>query len=132
MNAQSLWNRYTAHLLRYDDLGFTLDISRMRFGDGFFDAMEPQTQKAFADMQALEAGAIANPDENRMVGHYWLRTPSLAPSEDLRKMIEETKANIGLFAAAVHSGSVSAPARAVPMAPRRVITPARPCAPARA
>ena len=109
MNAQSLWDRYTANLLRYDDLGFTLDISRMRFGDGFFAAMQPKAQKAFADMQALEAGAIANPDEGRMVGHYWLRTPSLAPTEELRKTIEETKAAIGLFVAAVHSGSVSAP-----------------------
>ena len=29
-------------------------------------------------MAALEKGAIANPDENRMVGHYWLRAPDLA------------------------------------------------------
>ena len=39
--------------------------------------MEPRMQKAFADMAALEAGAIANPDEKRMVGHYWLRNPAL-------------------------------------------------------
>lgn len=109
MNEQSLWGRYNANLLRYNDLGFTLDISRMRFGDGFFAEMEPKAQKAFADMKALEAGAIANPDEGRMVGHYWLRTPALVPSDDLRKAIEETKAEIALFAAAVHSGSVTAP-----------------------
>ena len=109
MNAHSLWDRYTTNLLRYDDLGFTLDISRMRFDADFFAGMEAKAQKAFADMQALEGGAIANPDENRMVGHYWLRTPKLAPSEELRKEIEETKAAIQLFAAAVHSGSVSAP-----------------------
>ncbi len=109
MNAHSLWDRYTANLLRYDDLGFTLDISRMRFGDAFFDAMQPKAQKAFADMQALEAGAVANPDEGRMVGHYWLRTPSLAPTKPLCHTIEETKAQIALFAAAVHSGSVNAP-----------------------
>ena len=28
---------------------------------------------------ALEKGAIANADEKRMVGHYWLRAPELAP-----------------------------------------------------
>ena len=37
-------------------------------------------------MAALEAGAIANPDEKRMVGHYWLRAPrradARAPSRD--------------------------------------------------
>ena len=109
MNAHSLWSRYSAHLLRYEDLGFALDISRMRFGDGFFNAMAPQAAKAFATMQALESGAIANPDENRMVGHYWLRSPSLAPSEELRKAIEETKADLGLFATAVHTGNVRAP-----------------------
>ena len=109
MNALSLWNRFETNLLRYEDLGFTLDISRMRFGDDFFAKMEPTAQKAFAAMRALETGAIANPDEGRMVGHYWLRTPALAPAEDLRKAIEETKAEIGLFAAAVHSGGVTAP-----------------------
>jgi glucose-6-phosphate isomerase len=109
MNAHSLWDRFAAHLLRYEDLGFTLDISRMRFADDFFEVMEPKAQAAFAAMQALEGGAIANPDENRMVGHYWLRTPSLAPTAELLKVIQETKAEISLFAAAVHSGNVSAP-----------------------
>ena len=109
MNALSLWDRYTAHLLRYEALGFSLDISRMRFADDFFAIMEPKAEAAFAAMKALEEGAIANPDEHRMVGHYWLRTPSLAPTEELRKAILETKAEISLFAAAVHSGNVAAP-----------------------
>ena len=30
-------------------------------------------------MAELEAGAVANPDERRQVGHYWLRAPDLAP-----------------------------------------------------
>ena len=34
---------------------------------------------ALAAMAALEAGSIANPDEDRAVGHYWLRSPDLAP-----------------------------------------------------
>ena len=34
-----------------------------------------------SEMEALEAGAIANADEKRMVGHYWLRAPELAPIE---------------------------------------------------
>lgn len=109
MNAHSLWDRYSAHLLRYEDLGFTLDISRMRFADDFFKIMAPKAEAALAAMKALEAGTIANPDENRMVGHYWLRTPAIAPSEELRKVIQETKAEISLFAAAVHSGSITAP-----------------------
>ncbi len=109
MKAHSLWDRYTATLLRYEDLGFSLDISRMRFADDFFATMAPKAQAAFAAMEKLEAGAIANPDEDRMVGHYWLRTPALAPSAELRKVILETKEAINLFAAAVHSGNIAAP-----------------------
>ena len=33
-------------------------------------------QRAFQTMDELVNGAIANPDEQRMVGHYWLRPPS--------------------------------------------------------
>ena len=42
---------------------------------------------AFTAMQELEAGAIANPDEERQVGHYWLRDPQLAPSDEVRTSI---------------------------------------------
>ncbi len=109
MKEHSLWDRYTTHLLRYEDLGFSLDISRMRFADDFFSTLEPKAQAAFAAMDQLEAGAIANPDENRMVGHYWLRTPALAPTPELRKVVLETKADISLFAAGIHSGNIAAP-----------------------
>ena len=34
---------------------------------------------ALEGMAALEAGAKANPDEDRQVGHYWLRAPERAP-----------------------------------------------------
>ncbi len=35
---------------------------------------------ALRAMSELEAGAIANPDEQRQVGHYWLRCPELTPA----------------------------------------------------
>jgi glucose-6-phosphate isomerase len=98
----SLWNRYQQYLLRHDALGFTLDISRMRFGDDFPGQMEPLAQKAFTAMQALEAGAIANPDEKRMVGHYWLRAPQLAPTPQMKAEIEQCNAAIRSFVAQVH------------------------------
>ena len=41
--------------------------------------MQGRIDRAFADMKALESGAIANPDEKRMVGHYWLRNSSWLP-----------------------------------------------------
>jgi glucose-6-phosphate isomerase len=104
----SLWSRFQQHFLRYDDVDFAIDISRMKFGDDFFDKMQPRVEKAFRAMHELEAGAIANPDENRMVGHYWLRNSSLAPNPDLRRDIDETNKQIKAFAADVHSGKIAA------------------------
>jgi len=57
-------------------------------------------------MVALEAGAIANPDEDRMVGHYWLRNPALAPTPEIRKEIEDAIAQIQTFSAKVHAGEI--------------------------
>jgi glucose-6-phosphate isomerase len=58
-------------------------------------------------MRELEEGAIANPDENRMVGHYWLRSPELAPSREIKAAIVSTLKKIKTFAAAVHTGQIS-------------------------
>jgi glucose-6-phosphate isomerase len=104
MATSSLWPRFQKYFLRYDDLGFSIDISRMRFADDFFDEMKNRVAKAFDAMRELEAGAIANPDEQRMVGHYWLRNSTLAPTPELRSDIDETNARIKQFAADVHSG----------------------------
>jgi glucose-6-phosphate isomerase len=99
MSSSSLWQRFQQHFLYYRDLGFSLDISRMKFPDDFFEKMQPQIDKAFAAMRALETGAIANPTEQRMVGHYWLRNPALAPTPEIRTEIEETIKRIKTFAA---------------------------------
>jgi glucose-6-phosphate isomerase len=106
MASSSLWQRFQQYFLRYDDLGFSIDISRMKFPDDFFDKMGPKIDKALAAMRDLEAGGIANPDEKRMVGHYWLRKPAIAPNAELRAEIEKTNVRIKTFAADVHSGKI--------------------------
>ncbi len=108
MDSISLWARFQKTFLRYEDLGFSVDISRMNFPDDFFATMQPKIEASFTAMAALEAGAIANPDEDRMVGHYWLRDASLAPTADLRKDVEVTRDEILAFAAAIHSGAITA------------------------
>jgi glucose-6-phosphate isomerase len=75
----------------------------MGFGEDFLARMEAPSRKALAAMAALEAGAEANPDEHRMVGHYWLRSPGLAPSKELADTIAATNSAIYAFAEAVHS-----------------------------
>jgi glucose-6-phosphate isomerase len=112
MNATQLWQRYQHDLCRVSSLGLTLDVSRMRFDDGFVDHMRPALESAFAGMEALERGAIANPDENRMVGHYWLRAPDLAPTPEIAAEIRKTVADIKAFAARVHGGQVRPPTAA--------------------
>jgi glucose-6-phosphate isomerase len=108
MASSSLWQRFQNYFLRYGDLDFSIDISRMKFPDDFFDKKQPRIDKAFAAMRELESGAIANPDERRMVGHYWLRNPALAPNAQLRADIEETNKRIKKFAADVHAGKIVA------------------------
>ena len=109
MDAPELWKRYRQYLCRVDSLDLTLDISRMHFNDSFLASMEQPMQHAFADMDALEAGAIANPDENRMVGHYWLRAPQLAPTKEIAREIEDAVDSVKKFAANVHAGKIKPP-----------------------
>src|SRR5437867_1957235 len=107
MAFSSLWQRFQKYFLRYADLDFSIDISRMKFPADFFEKMRPGIEKAFAAMRELESGAIANPGEKRMVGHYWLRNPALAPTPELRANIEETNRRIKKFAADVHAGNIA-------------------------
>jgi glucose-6-phosphate isomerase len=100
------WERFQKYYTEFPELGLAIDLSRMNVDDAFFAAMEPKIQKAFADMDALEAGAMANPDEKRMVGHYWLRNPALAPAPEIRREIEETLVKIKDFTAKIHAGAI--------------------------
>ena len=65
MPDEQLWN----------DLGTSIELDRMGSVEttGWGAAIEA--------MGELERGAVANPDEGRQVGHYWLRAPSLASEE---------------------------------------------------
>src|SRR5262245_48329204 len=96
---QELWQRFQRYYSTYPSIGLSIDLSRMNFPDDYFDRMAAPMAKAFSAMHALEKGAIANPDESRMVGHYWLRNARLAPSPEIRAAIENTIASIKAFAA---------------------------------
>jgi len=109
MDAAALWQRYQDWLYYHQGLGFYLDVSRMRFDDAFVEALQPKFEKAFQDMAALEGGAIANPDGNRMVGHYWLRNPDLAPTPEIKQQIVETLEKIEAFVRKVHTGDIHPP-----------------------
>src|SRR5688500_11629538 len=103
---QDLWERFQRYYTTFPSIGLSIDLSRMNFADTYFDSTAAPMAKAFAAMDALEKGAIANPDENRMVGHYWLRNPKLAPNPEIRSAIESTITRVKAFAANVHSGKI--------------------------
>ncbi len=104
-----IWSRFKTHFCHVEELGVSLDVSRIPFPDEFLVTMAPKMVQAFADMAALEKGAIANPDENRMVGHYWLRAPELAPTPALASEITSTLSAIKDFASQVHTGAIAGP-----------------------
>jgi len=103
MTSLQLWQRYSAHLCVVDSLGISLDISRMQFPDEFLKNMAGPMLEAFAAMAALEAGAVANPDEGRRVGHYWLRAPELAPEAVMTAQIVGALSQVRQFTNDVHS-----------------------------
>ena len=102
----SSFDLYRQQLLNFPELGVSLDFSRAPAPAGFAEKMAPAIAQAFADMAALEKGAVANPDEKRMVGHYWLRTPELAPDAKIADDVKAAVEGIAGFAAQVHAGQV--------------------------
>jgi len=100
------WKTYTRQTYLNGELDFTLDYSLMGADETWFESMEPRMQDAFAAMRELEGGAIANPDEDRMVGHYWLRTPHKAPRPELESAIQQCLLDIEQFSGDVHKGTI--------------------------
>lgn len=105
----SNWQSYNNSLTRYSDLGFSIDLSLMDIKDSFYSEMQPKIDRAVKDMVALEAGAIANPDEGRMVGHYWLRDADLAPNAEIKSQITEPIAELKEFSEKVLNGEIAPP-----------------------
>lgn len=70
------------------ETGLLLDLTDAPAG------AELDVAPAVAAMAALEAGAIANPDEGRQVGHYWLRAPETAPTAAHQQAIQQAWAAV--------------------------------------
>ena len=103
------WPRLQALSLHVPSLDLLVDLSKTSLPDDGLrkhPLVETAFPAAFQAMAALERGAIANPDENRRVGHYWLRAPERAPDAETARAIRGTLARIEDFASAVHAGRV--------------------------
>ena len=100
------WEHFKKFYKEFPSIELAMDLSRIGVSDAFFKKMEKPMQNAFADMAALEKGAIANPDEGRMVGHYWLRNSALSPNATIQNEIDSTLKNIKQFARRIHQGKI--------------------------
>ncbi len=106
MPPEASWERFKRSLIVAERVGVSLDVSRMAFDEAFLVAKDADIRRALTRMAELEAGAIANPDEQRMVGHYWLRDAKRAPTAEIRREIDACRAAVKAFARSVHAGRV--------------------------
>lgn len=102
----SRFDEYLTWRCLLDDPVVELDLSHSGLTQQDLADRRPALERALAAMTELESGAIANPDEHRMVGHYWLRSPGFAPDEAIQDNIVEAVAAVEGFARRVHSGEV--------------------------
>lgn len=75
----------------------------------FSDSLTAEIARATEGIKAIEAGEIMNPDEDRMVGHYWLRNADLAPTEEIKRQITEPITALKDFAHKITTGKITNP-----------------------
>lgn len=83
--------------------GVEIDSGRLQLPDDLAERYAKPISRAIQEMASVEAGEKVNSDEDRMVGHYWLRNPELAPG-DLGDEIRQTWQEIDAFAHDVFTG----------------------------
>lgn len=109
MKSSSPWINYYQSLYANEDLGFFLDLGNCGISHSDMADFELPFKNAMASIESLEAGAIANPDEDRMVGHYWLRTPELAPTSEIKTQIIDTFESVKTFSKKIMNGDICTP-----------------------
>lgn len=93
----------------FEELGFSADFRLVGFPEDYIAQQSTLANQALASMKELESGSIANPDEGRMVGHYWLRNPSLAPTPEISDSITEALNRVKDCARRVREGTLASP-----------------------
>jgi glucose-6-phosphate isomerase len=101
------WRRFCKLRWSAPDLVTSIDVSQVRVDEAAGSPLAAALARGLEAMAALEAGALANSDEGRMVGHYWLRDPGLAPREDIRAAIVQALDGVQALARAVRDGQLS-------------------------
>ncbi len=92
------WELFKKYFVYLHPLKISLDTSKVFFKDNFLQIMQSKIVRAFNEMEALEAGHLSNPDEKRMVGHYWLRNFQLAPKQKINIILHDNWLKVRTFA----------------------------------
>ena len=101
------WEKFSNYLWFNDELQIWLDISKVNFDLRDFQKLESKFKNVYSAIDELEKGAISNKDENRQVGHYWLRNASLSPTEKIKNIIETEILKINHFGNKIHNGIIT-------------------------
>ena len=96
------WDKFCNYLWFDKKLNIWLDISKINFTSKEIKNLEDKFKDVFSSIKELENGAISNIDENRQVGHYWLRNPSISPSSKIGNEISADINAISGFREAVY------------------------------
>ena len=100
------WEAFKNTIFYSEKTGFMLDYGGMGLDETYLAAMGDKIAAALDGMDRLDAGEGVNVDEKRMVGHYWLRNSSKAPTAELKAEIDGCLARVKAFSAAVHEGRI--------------------------
>ena len=101
--ASSRFERMLEWRCALPDPAVELDMSFSGLDEAVIEGLQERMAGALQAMDAIERGEVANPDEHRMVGHYWLRAPGLAPTEEISEAIADALAEVEGFAARIHA-----------------------------
>ena len=101
------WDKYCNYLWFDKQVNIWLDISKINFTLDQISSLENKFKNVFSALKELEAGAISNIDEKRQVGHYWLRNPSVAPSNLIKDAINNEIRDISEFGENILEGKIT-------------------------
>ena len=100
------WDKFCNYLWFDKKLNIWLDISKINFTSKEIKNLEDKFIDVFSSIKELENGAISNIDENRQVGHYWLRNPSISPSSKIGEEIRADINSISEFGKQILNGNI--------------------------
>ena len=102
----SEWDKFSNYLWFDKELKIWIDISKVNFNDTDFSNLSKCFEDVFLAIDDLEKGAISNIDENRQVGHYWLRNSSISPNRQIKEIIDSEISLIERFGNDVINGKL--------------------------